>query len=260
MDFKEIFKSSKFETKSLDKFSDSVLLPKNQLLHCSSAGSLKLYDKQFEIIKTVEFKDKKIQPVGIAYDDVSSRIYFSDVLNHQIIMTTIDLDFIKTFGSKGSDSQTIDKPLGVCFKNNKLYICDFNNRRIQILDANLEFYDTLKLDYYPTTIKVSNNTIGICGNTGTYFYDIETKMPKFQHSGVVGRMNEIDSHFYVFSYSPKKMFCVYDVNGCLTDEISCEKISSSIASSDDGHILVMDDDLMITSQSTGQILKFKLVN
>ena len=62
-----------------------------------------------------------------------------------------------------------------------LYVCDGWNHRIQILELDLDIIDAFQLDqldYRPWAIKISDNTIGIFGNSGVYFYDLNTKTLK----------------------------------------------------------------------------------
>ena len=61
-----------------------------------------------------------------------------------------------------------------------------------------------KSDNGPNSIKISGNTIGVCGDCEVYFQDLNTKTLKNQHLGIVGKMNCIGSKFYVASASPTK--------------------------------------------------------
>ena len=51
-----------------------------------------------------------------------------------------DGKIVKTVGGEGSRTGQFDWPLGIALsKDNKLFICDKNNHRIQVFDTNLNF-------------------------------------------------------------------------------------------------------------------------
>lgn len=69
--------------------------------------------------------------IGLTID--SDIVYIANTGNHRISVFTTDGSFIASFGKQGSEPGQFDKPHGVTVDMNGLvYICDFNNSRIQV--------------------------------------------------------------------------------------------------------------------------------
>ena len=80
-----------------------------------------------------------------------------------------ELNLIKTFGSAGDGMDQLIGPRTICCQNDYLFVSDRFNKRIQILTLDLEFHDTIQLDFLPLSIAVSSTTIGIDGSIGIFF-------------------------------------------------------------------------------------------
>ena len=100
-----------------------------------------------------------------------------------------------------------------------LYVCDLRNERIQILSLDFDYVDTIKLDYIPRSIKISDSTICIAGEDGTlYFYDFKNKELKNKYKDVSGRIHKVDSNFYVNNDNGKIQG--FDKDGILITKLS----------------------------------------
>ena len=97
-----------------------------------------------------------------------------------------ELNLIKTFGSAGDGMDQLIGPRTICCQNDYLFVSDRFNKRIQILTLDLEFHDTIQLDFLPLSIAVSSTTIGIDGSIGIFFYDLQTKILKKEYSNING--------------------------------------------------------------------------
>ena len=76
------------------------------------------------------------------------------------------------------------------------------------------------------SIEISNRTLGVCGNQGTYFYNLNTKELVKEYKGLYEGNNFINSSFFVTSYSPElNRVNFYDQNADLIKEI---KVSDQI--------------------------------
>jgi len=62
---------------------------------------------------------------------------------------------IKKWGGKGTDNSKFDAPSSICIKNNKIFIADTKNNRIQIFDIDGNFIKTFG------NFKDNDNTFGI---------------------------------------------------------------------------------------------------
>ncbi len=81
-------------------------------------------------------------PSGIAFDN-SSNIWVSDRLHHKIKKFNQDGDSLFAFGSKGSEPGEIDRPIGIAFFDNKIYIADSKNKRVSVFDTLGDFIEVI---------------------------------------------------------------------------------------------------------------------
>ena len=185
-------------------------------------------------------------------------IYITDNTKSCIYLMDIELNIKKIFGSKGSGVDQFNYPFTIFCKNEYLFVSDHANKRIQILTLNLEYHDSIQLDFDPVSIAVSSTTIGIHGNDNTCFYDIKTKILKKKYSDIFGRISLIDSYFYVISCKPPKKLFIFDQEGELVDEACLESISEHITNLYwDGFMFLTNDYLFISSYTGKKVLKFK---
>ena len=61
-------------------------------------------------------------PYGIILDENKMRLYISERKNHQILMTDIAFNRVKSVGSLGNTNNQFNDPCGLCFGNNNKYI------------------------------------------------------------------------------------------------------------------------------------------
>ena len=93
---------------------------------------------------------KMSYPTGLLIRD--NTVFVSH--RHCILVYQLDGKFVFRIGSYGSGELQFDTPCGLSTdeSNNDIYICDFNNHRIQIISENLQYKsefgeDTLKFPY-----------------------------------------------------------------------------------------------------------------
>ncbi len=64
----------------------------------------------------------------------------------------------------------------MCLQNTILYICDYNNQRMQVYTKDLEFIKSHNLEYKPWKIRASASMVCIVSDyndfSGVYFYKI----------------------------------------------------------------------------------------
>jgi hypothetical protein len=239
---------------------DICTLPNNRIL---SGGftALTIYDENFNEIKRVDrINDKIIDCYGVASDQ-NSFIFASSVVNNCMHKLDMELNLIATFGVKGTTNGCLWVPTGICYYNNHLYICDSNNKRIQIINIELEYVGTMQLDYPPHTIRISSTTIAIYGyNKTVNFYDLTTKTLKRQFVGILGRISEIHYNFYVTSWNPSMRIHCFNNEGENINEINLDRFSQHGYFVNewgwDGHIYFLNNSIYITSFSKRCLLKF----
>jgi hypothetical protein len=235
---------------------DACVLSNNRLL-ASTHRSISILDERFNIIKEIEKIDGNyIYSYGVAFNNKKHCIYASCVQSHCIYMLDLDLNKIKSFGSQGSNNNNLDCPSGICLNDDHLYVCDTRNVRIQILNSDLQFIDTIKLiNCHPEQIKIIGSTMCIFKITGSIqFYDLKnTKQLKKQHDELDGRLSRIDSFFYLVT---SKMLYYFDANGNIIKEMKIERFSNLIWNALDGILLYFNNRLIVISFNTDTIIKF----
>jgi len=73
-------------------------------------------------------------PSGFAFDN-SGNIWVSDRLHHKIKKFNQDGDSLFAFGTQGTDPGEINRPIGLAYYDDKLYIADSRNKRISVFDT-----------------------------------------------------------------------------------------------------------------------------
>ena len=236
---------------------DMCVLANNQLVASTNNNSISIFNKNFDLIRRIERIDEKpIYSFGVVFNEKNNRIYASNWSNDCVYMFDLELNKLKSFGTRGMANSNLYRPFGICMKNEKLYVCDASNQRIQILNSDLTYIDSIHLNYVPNTIKILDTTIGVCGSNCTLnFYDLETKSLKKQYSNVSGRINEIDSTFYFVTFSPNKVIYCYDSDGNYKEEIDIDMLGTYFNYIWDGIILNFDNSI-IMANNKGNVLKF----
>ena len=98
-------------------------------------------------------------PIGLLIH--SDKVFVSH--NHCILVYELDGKFVSRIGSEGSGELQFNSPCGLSADeyNNDVYICDYNNNRIQIISENLQFKSQFGKDtlHYPSGIKLYKDNI-----------------------------------------------------------------------------------------------------
>ena len=99
-----------------------------------------IFDKRGQKIRTFGSRgvhpQQMVAPRGIAIDGTDN-IYVSS--EHKLQNFTSSDELIKCVGQEGRKEGEFDVPRGVTLYNNEVYVCDRNNRRIQVFDLDLNF-------------------------------------------------------------------------------------------------------------------------
>ena len=107
----------------------------------------------------------------------------ASVRNHCIILFDLNLNQLKQFGPLGAGNNQLKCPVGLCCNVDFLYICDYRNKRIQILTLDFDYVYTIQLGgNFPRRVQISNTTIGVSCDQATLFYDLFSKALKYKHN------------------------------------------------------------------------------
>jgi hypothetical protein len=255
-----LLRRSKFEViDSVVSIWEIIKLPNNILLAANYKDSkLELFDQNFKHLNTIEqINGEAFRPIGI---DINKKddIYISDHFNDRILMVDLDFNLIKAVGSRGSGQNQFNKPCGICFHYNKLFVCDGKNYRIVIFTQDLEFINAVKLDYMPWLVKASNSTL--CIETDSpgvlYFYNLTDFSLKHKYEYGVCRISEVDSSFYAFHHSTQTVFC-FDENGTFKNEINFKGFERYVGNYYDGFIFKLNNENIVMSfHNKRKLIKF----
>ena len=79
---------------------------------------------------------------GVA-GDKEGCIYVSEYLAYRVTKFDSNEKFLKAARKQGSGDLEFYYPRGICLVQNKLYVCDGKNNRIQVLDKELQYLEML---------------------------------------------------------------------------------------------------------------------
>jgi hypothetical protein len=218
---------------------------------------LKIYDKDLNFIKIVDrINGEEFDPSAILANFDEKQFYICDNLNHRILITDLDFNFIKSVGSQGSENCQFDDPCDICFSNSKFYICDYFNKRIQVYSKDFDFVTSFKVEYGPWNIKSTNSTICVAASypDGIYFYNSNDFHLIRNYNHLEGRISQINSMFYEFNHKTQTVSC-YDENANLKEEITLKGFDKFLTNEDDGALIYHNGALFIQSWSDEKIIK-----
>ena len=198
-------------------------LPNGSLVIASlESKALQIYDKEFKLIKKINEINHKTFTTQYLTSTGKDSIYLTDLKNNQIIQTDFDFNFIKQFGSKGSTNQQLDRPFGISFHEDSIYVCDSNNKRIQKLSQDLNYEESYPLNFKPCNIKIIKNVACIRSDSISLYY-LNPFSFKVQLSNNHYEIYSINSWFYVNNKYNKRIEC-YDINGNMVNSKKLEHV------------------------------------
>jgi len=71
--------------------------------------------------------------------DASNNIYVADASNHQIQVFDSTGNFLRKWGSLGSNPGQMNEPFGICIRSNNVYISEWAGDRVQVFDTQGKF-------------------------------------------------------------------------------------------------------------------------
>ena len=156
--------------------------------------------------KEAEFDD----PRGVTIH--SNQVYVCDKDNHRIQVFDLDLNFIRSIGSRGRERGELDRPLDVAFDTaGNMYVVEFGNDRVQVMDSSGQF---IRMFGQEGEGKLSSPTALHIADEYVYVSDLKNyRITVYETSGQYvtsfGRRGEREGEFR----SPR---CITScVNGCI---------------------------------------------
>ena len=114
---------------------------KQQLVIAEVHGKkITIFDREGEKVRTIT-SEKVSLPVGVAVDK-DDNIYVSDFDNSSILKFSNEGNLMKVVGRKGTQPGEFSDVGLIKVINDKLYVCDRGNNRVQILNTELDYVDS----------------------------------------------------------------------------------------------------------------------
>lgn len=245
--------------RNIDACDFCILPDENLLVACNEC--FQLYDKNYNKLSVITDVNNEGFSTHFVTTNNVNRIYFSNYNNHKIIMTDLSLNYIKSFGSHGSNSEQFKTPKGVVYHNDVLFVADSNNKQIKLIDSNLDFViHSFELNIKPCVIKIIDNMLCIQEDSDNtryiYFYNIDNFSLKYIYKKADGgRVMTIGLSFYQYGYIEGKFYC-YNKHGEYIEDIKCSKINKTYYNKNDEIILTyFNGDLLFSSYKNKRVYK-----
>lgn len=189
----------------------AIHTPTNNIYVCDESRSrIQVFNKECEFLHS--FSERMNFPSGISF--YGDKIYVTQFSGHALNVYSLKTNFIITVGKRGDKELQFSFPLGIEISQNRIYICDRNNNRVQILNIDLSFNRFLTQFDYPLDVKVVKEEIFILDkkNPCLHVYNFEHQLVReFISFGYLSYQVYNTSHFCIDSSS----------NILMTDRTAC---------------------------------------
>lgn len=142
--------------------------------------SVKVFQEE-ELILNVTNEEHMSYPWDVCI--CNEKMFVTDGNNHCVLKFNVDGSFLGKCGTKGNGNSQFNNPMGLsCLPSRmQIYVCDNDNNRIQILDLDLEWMNTLFEDEIlaPRDVTVTGDDWLIIldeGDPCLHIYDYKRKL------------------------------------------------------------------------------------
>ena len=167
------------------------------------------------------FSEKMNKPVGICVSQ--NKVFVMQHCGHCINMYELEGKLIKSVGSEGNGEAQFNNPRGldVSDRTNNIYVCDFNNNRIQILTEELKYHSMLGINLLsnPLDVKVTRDRVLVLdgSNPCMFVFDSDHVLTNRLITRGVGKQTNSPFYFdidreYNIIMSDWRNHCVYVFN------------------------------------------------
>lgn len=245
--------------------SDLILL--NRKFIVVAGENVKLKNNFLKVYKYSDYWAKKFTLESYGLDNATIQGLSFNKLNNKLFIaynankiSVFDSEYdrlVKTYPVESvTDSLELTSIELIACNDDFLYVFDASKQQIFIFNLNLEYVNKFKIDFKPHQMKANNETICFSISGSVYFFNIKTRLFIHKFECKVGKINVIDSIFYVFDYQLKKYY-IFDAHGAFFGEIDAKKVFSFNATEDDGTFTFDGKLLLVASYSTKKIIRIK---
>ena len=180
--------------------------------------------------------------------------------NHCILVYQLDGKFVSSIGSKGSGELRFNYPWGLSTDeyNNDIYICDYNDNRIQIISENLQFKSQFGKDtlHCPRDIKLYKDNIFILdlSNPCLHIYNRDLVLQQSVVTRGIGQQVTNPWFFFIDNFG-NILITDYGSNSILILNSEFEFIHKISVSLPAGITMDRDDRIIVTSQASHKCLR-----
>ena len=156
--------------------------PENNSIYICDGGynRVQVYNKSFEFV--FQFNEKLKFPAGICIKQ--NKVYVTQFSSHCLNVYSIEGKYLKSVGVKGKRKLEFCKPRGldISTDRDRIYIAEFENKRIQCLDLDLKFNSFIDNIFGVRDVKLTSNEIVIlslrnpCVSLYTYSHQLIRNM------------------------------------------------------------------------------------
>ncbi len=114
----------------------------NSLIYVADIGRKQVlcFNPEGDLLKSYG-KEEQFNPSGVAH--YGSKLFICDVRQHKVfVMEKTTGQLLYTFGKAGSKEGELFHPTNLFIRDNRIYISDTNNFRVQVFDLNGKFLST----------------------------------------------------------------------------------------------------------------------
>ena len=148
---------------------------------CDTGGNITVFSKDGSLQKTIGSpgvgKGQFLGPHGLTF--IGDILYITDSNSSRVLKFTVTGDYIGQFGGEEASHVQLSGPQGITHNGKgQLLVADYNNRRVQIFNADGSLIRTISCDNYnPSDVAVDNE-----GNIHVV-YPNGNVIQKFSHDG-----------------------------------------------------------------------------
>ena len=151
----------------------------NNIYICDGGNNrVQVFNESLEFL--FSFSEKMDKPVRICIS--LNEVYVTQANANSLTVYSTEGRYLKSVGRKGKKELEFDWPRGVAVStvNNRIYICDYLNSRIQCLNLNLTFNSFIPTSHNPRDIQLTPQNIVVLteGNPCMQFYDFSHQLIK----------------------------------------------------------------------------------
>ncbi|KAL6437147.1 hypothetical protein ACFW04_005017 [Cataglyphis niger] len=116
----------------------------NIITTCPGSGQVVILDRKFKVVRRIRHQEM-IAPQGLAFLQENDEIYVTDKWKHCIFVFDHKGELVRRMCTKGNGELELLSPEGIAFhpERNVLYIADTGNNRVQVLEKNGVYLDSI---------------------------------------------------------------------------------------------------------------------